>query len=111
MPLLKPSETFVRDVQPACRDYLADPFNGRFANAAASAIDRHLDQVFEYHKKTDKSRLFGDGSHRAFRAALFSRCPALKAMWKLSSGAHRPHWPAFAEALKIAIDFWRHWPD
>jgi hypothetical protein len=111
MPLLKPSETFVGDVQPAYRAYLADPFNERLANAAASAIDHHLDQAFEYHTKTDRSRLFGDGSRSAFRAAVFSRCPALEAMWKLSSGAHRPHWPVFAEALKIAVDFWRHWPD
>lgn len=43
---------------------------------------------------------------------LWSRCPALAA-WVPSSGAHRPHGPAFAETLKIASDSWRlarHWP-
>jgi hypothetical protein len=111
MTLVKPSENFARSVQPASRDYLADPLNERLAIAAAGAIDRHLDRTFEYYKNMDQSRLSRDGSRKAFRAALFSRCPALRAMWKLSSGAHRSRGPAFAETLKIAIDFWRHWQD
>ncbi|MFZ1883261.1 MAG: hypothetical protein WAU53_06570 [Rhodoplanes sp.] len=138
--LLKPSEVFQVEVEPAFTEYLADLLNERRAKYVARAIDHHLDWTYEYYERVDKSRLLNTGSLRTFRFELFSRCPELQIMWDISDAAHhrfltRPGiarvvttasdafavqtdelWingydRPFLPAATLAVRFWRSWPD
>jgi hypothetical protein len=139
--LLKPSEVFRHEIEPAFADYLADVLNERLAKYLARAIDHHLDWTYEYHLKGNRSRLLGANGLKKFRRAVFGRCPELEIMWDISDAAHhrfltRPSNPPrtvatstdaftaqanglwvkhynrpFLPAATTAVEFWRRWPD
>jgi hypothetical protein len=140
MPLVKPSENFRGEVEPAAIEYFAQPSSVRHANMAARAVDHHLDWTFEYYKRTDEIRLSGRTTHGAFREEMFRRCGALKIMWELSDAAHHrfleprrtprlvssstdayvdvgtdlwvpDHNVLFWPTLVAAVEFWRAWRD
>lgn len=139
MTLKKPSECFRDDVEPNYLAFLEDPTAEWLANNAADAIARQIEWAHQYYIETDSSRLPGSGSLKAFRDHLsLNECPDLQLMWDL--GAARKHriltrnitdrivtsatsaysigeghfivdGQSFDEALKRAVDFWRHWLD
>ena len=52
--LIKPSDQFRREIEPALDDYLKDVGSERLANNLARAIDHQVDWTFEYYKKVDR---------------------------------------------------------
>jgi hypothetical protein len=87
--LLKPSERFRSEVDPAFKEYLSDSLSERRANNIARALDHHLDWTYEYYARGDRSRLPGDGSLATFRQNAFASCPVvLQMMHDLSDASH-----------------------
>ena len=139
--LIKPSENFREEIEPALAVYLNDPLSKRLANNLARAVDHHLTWTFEYYKDVDPSRLSGSSNEKEFRRQLISQCPELRIMNDLSDAAHhrflrRPNDPPratvastaaysteagelyvtdhkapFFRAAVKAVDFWRGWED
>ena len=97
--LIKPSDQFRREIEPALDDYLKDVGSERLANNLARAIDHQVDWTFEYYKKVDPCRLNGAKEPKSFRRQLLPQCPELAIMNDLSDAAHhrfldRPNDPA-----------------
>jgi hypothetical protein len=94
--LIKPSEQFQRQIQPALDDYLRDPGSERLANNLARAVDHQVDWTFEYYKQNNPSRLNGASDVRSFRRQLLKQCPELQMMNDLSDAAHHRFltWPS-----------------
>jgi hypothetical protein len=138
--LLKPSEIFASNIQPAFRHYAAAPNDERLANILAAAIDNHAEWSFQYYSQNDPSRLSGATTPIKFRQKVFSACPSLRMMWDLNdANKHRfltrPGVPRtvtsstaayslrdnelwvngydepFLLAVKDAAEFWEKWPD
>jgi hypothetical protein len=86
--LIKPSERFLGEVEPALDEYLRDPLSERLANNLARAIDHQVDWTFEYYGQHDPSRLGGASNVKTFRLQLIGRCPELRMMNDLSDAAH-----------------------
>jgi hypothetical protein len=86
--LLKPSERFRSEVDPAFKEYLSDSLSERRANNIARALDHHLDWTYEYYAQGDRSRLLGGGSLATFRQKAFALCPVLQMMHDLSDASH-----------------------
>ena len=86
--LLKPSERFRSEVDPAFKEYLSESLSERRANNIARALDHHLDWTYEYYARGDRSRLPGDCSLATFRQEAFASCPALQMMHDLSDASH-----------------------
>ena len=86
--LIKPSEQFRREIQPALDDYLRDPHSERLANNLARATDHQVDWTFEYYKQNDPSRLNGASDVKSFRQQLLGQCPELQMMNDLSDASH-----------------------
>jgi hypothetical protein len=55
--LLKPSEMFRAEIEPAFAEYRADRLSERRAKYVARAIDHHLDWTHAYYKSVDRSRV------------------------------------------------------
>jgi hypothetical protein len=89
--LVKPSERFRQEIEPAMADYRAGSLpSERLANNLAKAIDHHLEWTFSYYEKVDPSRLFGAKNVPQFKNEMFKQCPSLQMMWDLSDSArHR----------------------
>ena len=139
--LIKPSERFLGEVEPALSEYIKDPLSERRANILATAVDHHLDWTFEYYRTVDPSRLGGAVNIKSFRQQLFSQCSQLRMMNDLSAAAHHrfltwtndpprtvdistaaykvdegalcvPNFETrFLPAATQAVDFWRVWKD
>lgn len=138
--LLKPSDVFAREIEPAFDEYKAEPLSERRAKNVARAIDHHLDWTYEYYAHVDRGRLLGAAQLKEFRQAIFLRCPELRIMFDISDAAHhrfltRKNIPrivetataAFVEqdsqlwvqnygrpflpAVAAAVAFWKRWPD
>jgi hypothetical protein len=97
--LIKPSERFRQEIQPALDDYLKELGSERLANNLARAIDHQVDWTFEYYEQTDPRRLNGAKDEKSFRRQLLGQCPELAIMNDLSDAAHhrflnRPSNPA-----------------
>ena len=136
--LLKPSELFRTEIEPALAEYRADHLSERRAKYVARAIDHHLDWTHAYYKSVDRSR----APHKLwdFRLEVFERCPELQIMNDLSNAAHHrllrvreklPRLVAtasdaftvctdelwiegygpFLPAANAAVEFWRKWRD
>jgi hypothetical protein len=87
--LVKPSERFRQEIEPALADYqAASPPSERLANNLAKAIDHHLEWTFSYYEKVDASRLFGAKALPDFKSEMFKQCPSLRMMSDLSDSAH-----------------------
>jgi hypothetical protein len=86
--LLKPSEVFKKEIEPAFEEYPAEQLNERRAKYVARAVDHHLDWTYEYYDRVDKSRLLNTSSLKLFRSEPFSQCPELRIMWGISDSAH-----------------------
>ena len=93
--LIKPSEQFQQEIQPALDDYLKDPLSERLAKNLARAIDHQVDWTFEYYQKNDRSRLNGARDVKSFRRQLVTQCSELQIMNDLSDAAHHRFltWP------------------
>jgi hypothetical protein len=139
--LLKPSERFRSEVDPAFKEYLSESLSERRANNIARALDHHLDWTYEYYARGDRSRLPGDCSLATFRQEAFASCPALKMMHDLSDASHHRFltrqskpprtvvvssaayavqdcdlWVSgyerpFRPAASDAVEFWKRWRD
>lgn len=137
--LLKPSEVFKKEIEPAFEEYLAEQLNERRARYVARAVDNQLDWTYEYYDRVDRSRLFNVSNLKLFRSELFSRCPELRIMWDISDSAHHRFltrkiervvatasdafdvradklWVQgcnvpFLPTAAAAVRFWRLWPD
>src|SRR5262245_30172571 len=86
--LIKPSEQFQQEIQPALDDYLEDPLSERVAKNLARAIDHQVDWTFEYYQKNDRSRLNGARDVKSFRRQLVTQCSELQIMNDLPDAAH-----------------------
>jgi hypothetical protein len=86
--LVKPSENFQNEIEPAFAEYRADAVSERQAKNLARAIDHHLVWTYEYHSNGDRSRLLGANGLKKFRRAVFGHCPELEIMWDISDAAH-----------------------
>ena len=93
--LIKPSEQFQQEIEPALDDYLKDPLSERLAKNLARAIDHQVDWTFEYYQKNDRSRLNGARDVKSFRRQLVTQSSELQIMNDLSDAAHRRFltWP------------------
>ena len=72
-----PSESFRQYVLPPWQAYQNDPSAEWKAHAAARAANAHLEWVFRYYEKVDKSRFSGAKEVHDFRNQLCSRCPEI----------------------------------
>jgi uncharacterized protein YndB with AHSA1/START domain len=86
--LIKPSERFQQEIQPALDDYLKNPLSERLAKNLARAVDHQVDWTFEYYKQNDPSRLNGASDVKSFRRQLVTQCSELQIMNDLSDAAH-----------------------
>src|SRR5262249_5047989 len=75
--LIKPSEQFHQEIQPALDDYLKNPLSERLAKNLARAIDHQVDWTFEYYQQNDRSRLNGARDVKSFRRQLVTQCSEL----------------------------------
>ena len=93
--LIKPSEQFQQEIQPALDDYLKNPRSERLAKNLARAIDHQVDWTFEYYQQNDPSRLNGARDVKSFRRQLVTQCSELQIMNDLSDAAHHRFltWP------------------
>jgi hypothetical protein len=87
--LIKPSERFHQEIEPALDEYRKDPLSERLANGLARAVDHRSDRTFAYYKQVDPSRLNGARDEKASRRELFKRCSELQMMNELSGAARR----------------------
>jgi hypothetical protein len=137
--LIKPSETFAKEILPAYQDCLANPLSERHANIAAKAVSDQMEWVFNYYQREESSRLLGVSSLNCFRLKLFAMCPDLRLLWDAGDASKhrfltRPRNPPplvaasssayttdgeelllidrpFLPMLEAAVEFWRSWPD
>lgn len=139
--VVRPSERFAAEIQPALSEYEAQPANERLAVNLARAVDHHLEWTFKYYCEGDRTRLSGAHSLAAFRQQMLGLCPELRMMWDISDAAHHrfltvPATPPrivksatasfstrgaelwvqnygrpFRASAHKAVEFWRHWRD
>jgi hypothetical protein len=104
MNLVKPSERFQQEIEPALDDYIRDPLSERLANNLARAIDHQTDWTFEYYKAVDPSRLGGSPDAKSFRQNLISQCQELQIMNDLSDAAHHRFLTGKNDPPRVAVD-------
>ena len=139
--LLKPSQAFAQKVEPAYAEHLANLVDPRLARIAANAINDHMEWIFRYYEREDRTRLVSSANIGVFRKLLVARCPAFQMMSDLEEGKHhrlisraaepvRPirglaetasidgkelfivgYHQPFTHALTTTVKFWRNWPD
>jgi hypothetical protein len=139
--LIKPSENFCEEIEPALAEYLKDPRCKRLANNLARAVDHHLTWTYEYYTEVNPTRLAGSSNEKEFRRQLISQCPELRMMNDLSDAAHHrfltrrsdppritsastaaysveagelyvtDYKAPFGPAALKSVDFWRRWKD
>ncbi len=124
-------------MEPAFSDCCASPLDERLAKIAARAVTDQVEWTFKYYEKVAPSRLNG-ADFAQFRRLVFGQCPELGIMRDIADAARhrflqRPNavietstdayivrddqlWVKvyerpFLDALSVAVDFWRGWPD
>ena len=72
MTLIKPSENFPEEIEPALAEYLKDPRCKRLANNLARAVDHHLTWTYEYYTEVNPTRLSGLSNEKEGEPLLLS---------------------------------------